>query len=187
MNFYSLVWSIGENDMSRLRGDGGKCICGDETCHVSDFYISEMIFTSLPSEGDSLDGNYLSPDCRYSEPTRFGASDQHLVQAALENDTKVSNTCIVPHEEATGVQENASFYSACQIKSCSEDTDFKSDLDKTDCFNPQLFIKSLPELSDVESIDLSAQIPKQSQQRKSVTLVLDLDGKKLSIFQLIIN
>ncbi|KAK7247231.1 hypothetical protein RIF29_42109 [Crotalaria pallida] len=179
--------SIGNTDMPRLSADEsdvGRSICGYETCDVSDFYISDMIMTSLPIYGDYFDDdnfeiiNYLSSDYKSYEPTMFDVPDQNMVLPALEGDVNVGSTeDSIPCEEPMMVQENASFYSAlCQMRrSCNQDSDFKNDSDKTECFDPQLFIKNLPELSDVESNDLLTQIPKQSQRRKSVTLVLDLD------------
>ncbi|XP_061362582.1 uncharacterized protein LOC133306296 isoform X2 [Gastrolobium bilobum] len=174
--------SIGDIDMPTLRADeydGGRSICGYETCDVSDFYISDMTITSLPFDGASFDEDICQFNClcdyRSSEPTICDASDQYMVLPALEveDDVKIGKTSdIISFEEAMVVRENASLYSAL---CCNQDSDFKNDLDKADFFDPQLFIKNFPELSDIEWSDLFNEIPKQSQRRKSVTLVLDLD------------
>lgn len=171
--------------MSAVRDDESddkRIICGYETLDVSDFSISDMIITSLPLDRDSFDHdiceiNSLS-DYRSSEPPMLDASDQYMILPALEDDIKIGGTSDVSYKESITVQENASLYSAlCQIRSCNQDSDVKDYLDKTEWFDPQLFIKNLPELSDAESNDLPIQIPRSSQRRKSVTLALDLDGK----------
>ncbi|KAE9610388.1 putative protein-serine/threonine phosphatase [Lupinus albus] len=176
---------IGDTDMSGVsadKSDERRSICGYETCDVSDFFISDMIMASLPF-GDYFDDdnfeiiNYIS-DYKSYEPTMFDVSDQNMVLPALEDDVNVDSTKdSISCEEPMMVQENASLYSALsQVKrNFNQDSDVKNDSDKTECFDPQLFIKNFPELSYLESNDLFAQIPKQSQRRKSVTLVLDLD------------
>ncbi|XP_057750491.1 uncharacterized protein LOC130968974 [Arachis stenosperma] len=175
--------SIGGTGMSAVRDDESddkRIICGYETLDVSDFSISDMIITSLPLDRDSFDHdiceiNSLS-DYRSSEPPMLDASDQYMILPALEDDIKIGSTSDVSYKESITVQENASLYSAlCQIRSCNQDSDVKDYLDKTEWFDPQLFIKNLPELSDAESNDLPTQIPRSSQRRKSVTLALDLD------------
>ncbi|KAE9602925.1 putative protein-serine/threonine phosphatase [Lupinus albus] len=171
---------IGDTDMRGLstdESDDGRSICGYETFDLSDFFISDMIMTSLPFDGDYFDDdyfeiiNYLS-DYKSYEPAVFDVPYQNMVLPALEDDVNVRSTKdSISCEESTMVQENDSLYSAlCQTKRCCN-----PDSDKTECFDPQLFLKNFQELSDVESTDLPAQIPKHSQRRKSVTLVLDLD------------
>ncbi|CAL0306496.1 unnamed protein product [Lupinus luteus] len=171
---------IGDTDMPELsadESDDGRSICGFQTFDLSDFFISDMIMTSLPFDGDYFDDdyfeiiNYLS-DYKSYEPAVFDVPYPNMVLPALEDDVNVGSTKdSIPCEESVMVQENDSLYSAlCQTKRCCN-----QDSGKTECFDPQLFLKNFPELSDVESTDLPTQIPKQSQGRKSVTLVLDLD------------
>jgi hypothetical protein len=50
--------------------------------------------------------------------------------------------------------------------------------DEVDDFDPYLFIKSLPDLSEVVSPYRPGLLPRQTRRRQPVTLVLDLDGKK---------
>ncbi|KAJ1440048.1 HAD-like superfamily [Sesbania bispinosa] len=174
--------SIGDTNIAGVGADEERNICGYETCDVSDFYISDMIITSLPFGGNAFDDDVGETNClsEYvsTEPSIFPASEQYMILPALEDDVKVGHTSdIISYGEAMMVQESASLYSAIgQIKSCNQESDVKNDLDKAECFDPQSFIKNLPELSEVE---LNGQpttlIPKQSPKRKSVTLVLDLD------------
>ncbi|WJX25051.1 hypothetical protein P8452_14128 [Trifolium repens] len=177
---YTEKGSFGDANMAGVEADEGRNICDFETCDVSDFYISDMIITSLPFYGSSLDDvgetNYLSA-CGSTEPSVFCASEQYMILPTCEDDAKVG--CITDTmscEEAIMVHESASLYSAiAQIRSCNQESDVKGDLDKAECFDPQSFIKNLPELSEVELNGQPTLIPKQSPRRKTVTLVLDLD------------
>jgi hypothetical protein len=47
-NFDCLIGSFGDANMAGVEVDEGRNICDFETCDVSDFYISDMIITSLP-------------------------------------------------------------------------------------------------------------------------------------------
>ncbi|OIW17940.1 hypothetical protein TanjilG_17776 [Lupinus angustifolius] len=177
---------IADTDMLGLstdENDERRSICDYETCDVSDFFISDVIMASLPFGEDYFDDdnfeiiNFLS-DYKSYEPTLFDVPDPGMVLPALEDDVNVGSTKdSIKCEETMMVQENGSLYSAlCQMKkACNQDSDVKNDCDKTECFDPQLFIENFLELLDVESNGLLGQIPKQSQRRKSVTLVLDLD------------
>ncbi|XP_068484009.1 uncharacterized protein [Phaseolus vulgaris] len=173
--------SIGDTNIVGLGADEGRSICGYETCDVSDFYISDMIITSLPFGGNSFDDDISESNCLSdygsAEPSMFTASEQYMILPALEDDIKVGCTSdIVSFEETVMVRESASLYSAMgQIRSCNQESDVKSDLDKSECFDPQSFIKNLPELSEIEVNGQPTLIPKESPRRKSITLVLDLD------------
>ncbi|KAL5141556.1 CTD small phosphatase-like protein 2 [Glycine soja] len=172
--------SICDTNMAGVGADEGRSICGYETCDVSDFYISDMIVTSLPFGGNSFDDDISETNCLSdygsAEPSMFTASEQYMILPALEDDIKVGTSDIISYEEAVMVRESASLYSAIgQIRSCNQESDVKSDLDKSECFDPQSFIKNLPELSEIEVNGQPTLIPKQSPRRKSITLVLDLD------------
>ncbi|XP_058760037.1 uncharacterized protein LOC131633334 isoform X2 [Vicia villosa] len=178
---YTEKVSFGDTNMEGVVADEGRNIRGFETCDVSDFYISDMIITNLPFCGNSLDDdvgetNYLS-DFGSTEPSVVCASEQYTILPVREDDAKVGCTPdIMSCGEGAVVRESASLYSAiAQIRSCNQESDVKDDLDKEECFDPQSFIKSLPELSEVELNDQPTLFPKQSPRRKSVTLVLDLD------------
>ncbi|CAJ2661846.1 unnamed protein product [Trifolium pratense] len=177
---YTEKGSFGDANMAGVGADEGRNICDFETCDVSDFYISDMIITSLPFYGSSLDDvgetNYLSA-YGSTEPSEFCSSEQYMILPAREDDAKVGcTTDTMSCEETIMVHESASLYSAiAQIRSCNQDSDVKGDLDKAECFDPQTFIKKLPELSEVELNGQHTLIPKQSLRRKTVTLVLDLD------------
>ncbi|XVE51545.1 hypothetical protein DITRI_Ditri02bG0050600 [Diplodiscus trichospermus] len=129
--------------------DDSKRSFGGQTCNVSDFFISDMIIASIPFEenavDDSISGSDSFPDFKCSEPTMM-------------------------------VQDNTGLCIAVdQMRSCIQESDFNSDNDQADDFDPQSFIKNLPELSDVVSSFRPGMVPKEAWRRKPVTLVLDLD------------
>ncbi|KAI4298209.1 hypothetical protein L6164_031795 [Bauhinia variegata] len=173
--------SISDTDMPALGADEGDeriSICGYETCDVSDFYISDLIFTSLPFDGEGNEANCYISDYKSAESTAlFDAADRYMVLPALEDDVKNGSTSDVrPCEEVMTVRENTGLYSAMsQIRSSNQESDALINLDKAECFDPQSYIKNLPELSAEESNFQPTVPPKESQRRKSVTLVLDLD------------
>lgn len=172
--------NFGDTKMAGVRADEGRNISDYETCDVSDFYISDMIFTSLPfgnAFDDDVGENKCLSDYQSTEPSVFPASEQSMVLPALEDDVKIDCTSDVrSYEKYTVERESGSLYSAIsQIRSCDQESDVKNYLNKEEDFDPQSFIKILPELSEVESNDHPLLFPKQSPRRKSVTLVLDLD------------
>ncbi|GLT52571.1 hypothetical protein SLA2020_259040 [Shorea laevis] len=121
--------------------DDNKSSTDNQTCNVSDFFISDMIIASIPYGGNAVDDNIIGtssfPDFKYSEPSLYLAIDR--------------------------------------MRSCNEEFDINSDLDQAEEFDPQSFIKNVSELSDVVSNFRPSMVPKETQKRKSVTLVLDLD------------
>lgn len=154
----------------------------NQTCTVSDFFISDMIIASIPFDGNASNNNITGsssfPDFDYSEPTMlFDISEQYMILPSLEETTKANilddvGTC----QEALITQDNASFYLAIdRMRSCNQESDINSDSDQVDEFDPHSFIRNLSELSDVVSSFRPSMVPKETQKKKSVTLVLDLD------------
>ncbi|KAJ7014181.1 hypothetical protein NC653_003709 [Populus alba x Populus x berolinensis] len=162
--------------------DDNRSSCDYQTCNISDFFISDMIIASLPFDGstvvnDFTDANHF-PDYKYAEPSMlFDVAEECMILPFLEDTAKMSDSddkksC----EEAMIDSDNSSLYLAInQIRSCDQESDLNIDSDQAEDFDPQLFIKNLPELSDVVSNFLPSIHPKESCRRRSVTLVLDLD------------
>ncbi|XP_059438021.1 uncharacterized protein LOC132170892 isoform X3 [Corylus avellana] len=153
-----------------------------QSCDVSDFYISDMIVASLPYHGNAFDddngGANCFPDYKCAEPSLlFDVTEQYMMLPFLEDTVKTSDinrakSC----EEAMLGSDNTSLYLAIdQMRPCNQEFDANSDSDQGECFDPQVFIKNLPELSDVVSNFQPAILPEETQNRKHVTLVLDLD------------
>lgn len=147
-----------------------------------------MIVSSLPFNENAFDddkyGTNCFPDYQCVEPNMFFdvSDDQYMVLPFLEDTIRSSNinsntekSC----EEAIIDTDRAGMYLGIgQMSSCNQETAVNfSDSDQADSFDPQLFIKNLPELSDVVTNFQPNIFPEEAPKRKSVTLVLDLDGK----------
>jgi CTD small phosphatase-like protein 2 len=160
-----------------------------QSCDVSDFYISDMIVASLPYNGNAFDddssGANCFPDYKCAEPSLlFDVAEQYMMLPFLEDTVKTSD---INHakscEEAMLGSDNTSLYLAIdQMRPCNQEFDANSDSDQGECFDPQVFIKNLPELSDVVSNFQPAILPEETQNRKHVTLVLDLDGMEIESY-----
>lgn len=162
--------------------DDNRSSCDYHTCNVSDFFISDMIIAGLPMDGNA-DANVESnpfPDYKCAEPNMLFDVDEYMMLPFLEDTAKSGNTNDVKsHEVATMEPDNGSLYLAInQMKSFNQESEVKANSDQAEHFDPQLLIKYLPELSDASNFQPTPSA-KETQRRKSVTLVLDLDGKKI--------
>eukprot|EP00258_Populus_trichocarpa_P051195 XP_024467214.1 uncharacterized protein LOC18095283 isoform X1 [Populus trichocarpa] len=162
--------------------DDNRSSCDYQTCNISDFFISDMIIASLPFDGSTVVNDFTDanpfPDYKYAEPSMlFDVAEECMILPFLEDTAKMSDSDDMKScEEATIDSDNSSLYLAInQIRSCDRESDLNIDSDQAEDFDPQFFIKNLPELSDVVSNFLPSIHPKESCRRKSVTLVLDLD------------
>ncbi|XP_010100996.2 CTD small phosphatase-like protein 2 isoform X1 [Morus notabilis] len=153
-----------------------------QSCDVSDFYISDMIVTSFPFNGNAFDDT-SETNCfsnyKHSEPNvLFDVSEKYMVLPLLEDSIRSSNCNDEKSCEQAIVDPNNSglFLAIEQIRPCDQDTAVNSsDSDQAECFDPQLFIRNLPELSDVVSNFQRNELPEDIPKRKLITLVLDLD------------
>ncbi|MBA0723392.1 hypothetical protein Golax_003972, partial [Gossypium laxum] len=162
--------------------DDNKSLFGSQTCNVSDFFISDMIIASIPFDGNAVDNNftgtYSFPDFKCSEPSMlFDVAEQCMILPFLEDTVKANDTNDFHlHEESMMAQDNTGLCLAIdQMRSCLLESDVNSDTDQADDFDPQAFIKNLPELSDVVSSFRPANVLTEAWKRKLITLVLDLD------------
>ncbi|KAL6206804.1 hypothetical protein ACLB2K_024050 [Fragaria x ananassa] len=165
--------------------DDNRISCDDHNCDVSDFYISDMIISSLPFGGDAFADDICEtncfPDYKYAEPNiLFDVSEQYMLLPFPEDTVRNSNSNNLDdklYQEAVMDTDRAGLYLEIgQMRPCLQDTVINSsDSDQAECFDPQLFMKNLPELSDVVSNFQTNLLPEEASKRKSVTLVLDLD------------
>lgn len=173
-----MSWLVAESiDETRSFGDY-------PTCDVSDFYISDMIVTSFPFNGDAFN-DAIETNCfttyKHSEPSMIlDVAEQYMVLPLLEDSIRNSSSSDDKQcEQVISNSDNSSLYLAIhQMRSCDQETAVNScDSDQSECFDPQSFIRNLPELSDVVSNFQANEFPKDMSKKKLVTLVLDLDGK----------
>ncbi|KAG4195860.1 hypothetical protein ERO13_A06G135600v2 [Gossypium hirsutum] len=121
---------------------------------------------------------YSFPDFKCSEPSMlFDVAEQCMILPFLEDTVKANDTNDFDlHEESMMAQDNTGLCLAIdQMRSCLQESDVNSDTDQADDFDPQAFIKNLPELSDVVSSFRPASVLTEAWKRKLITLVLDLD------------
>ncbi|GMI72962.1 SCP1-like small phosphatase 4 [Hibiscus trionum] len=160
----------------------GRSSFDSQTCNVSDFFISDMIIASIPFEGNVVDynisGTYSFPDFLCSEPSMlFDVAEQYMILPFLKDTVNTNYINDVQlHEESMMAQDNTSLcLEIDEMRSCIQESDVNSDSDQAEDFDPQSFIKKLPELSDVVSSFRPANVPTEAWKRKPITLVLDLD------------
>ncbi|KAL5772049.1 hypothetical protein ACOSQ2_011973 [Xanthoceras sorbifolium] len=187
-NESSINYDAGSNKGPNVQGlgtddsDDNRNSCDYQTCNVSDFFISDMIIAGLPLDGNAVDDAITESipfsDYKCAETSMlFDVADQYMILPFLEDTAKSSDTNAVKlPEEATMDPDNASLYLAIeQMKSFNQESDVNYDFNQAEHFDPQVFLKNLPELSDVVTNFQPAVLPKETQRRKAVTLVLDLD------------
>lgn len=158
----------------------------NQTCDVSDFFISDMIVASLPFSGnDDIDNINYFHDYKYTQSTILSdVADQYMILPFLEDTVKFSNSDDAKFSEESSIGPgNSSLYRVIdQRNNLNLEFNVSFDSDQTECFDPQLFIKNLPELSDVISSFQPSILPNENWKRKAVTLVLDLDGKRIAFY-----
>ncbi|KAG9140578.1 hypothetical protein Leryth_016059 [Lithospermum erythrorhizon] len=179
----------GNNDLyvpqleSEDSDDSSKGSCKYQNSSASGVYISDMILSGLPLEGDSIydDSTYNNfvHDYKWNEePSTF--PDNFMVMPFLEDTVSLGYSLDNRSCGETLIASNdSSFYQAIhQVRPCVQESDVDyttPDSDKIDCFDPHMFIKSIPELPDAASCPLPIFLSSQTQKEKSITLVLDLD------------
>ncbi|XP_015876363.1 uncharacterized protein LOC107413024 [Ziziphus jujuba] len=175
-NYPDMSW-LGADDC-----DDNRSTRDCQTCDISDFYISDMIVGNFPFNGNVFDDTSES-NCfasyKSAEPNMlFDMAEQYMLLPFLEETFRSSSTdddksC----EKAMMDPNNSALYPAIeQMRSCNQDSVVNSsDSDQAECFDPQLFIKNLPELSDVVSNFQTNSLPEETTKGKRITLVLDLD------------
>ncbi|GAV79579.1 NIF domain-containing protein [Cephalotus follicularis] len=162
--------------------DDNRSSCDYQTCNISDFFISDMMIQGLPFDENLVDGEIsetnMCTDYKCADPSMlYDIAEEYMILPFLEDTSKTSNTNNVDsHEEAITDSDNTSLYLAInQLKSCNQESDIISDSYQAEDFDPQFFIKNLPELSDMVTTLRPNVLRKESWRRKPVTLVLDLD------------
>lgn len=147
-------------------------------CSISDFFISDMAFSTIPLLSDPVYDD--STDVRFfpdiEEPiTSFKMDEGEIPKSYCCSD--MDNGHVYGNrrcEYATVSCDSSLYMSTHHLRSCNQESEPNShaEADMADCFDPQMFIRNMPELPDLASDMQPRLLPKNS---KSVTLVLDLD------------
>ncbi|GAB4827273.1 hypothetical protein Ancab_034162 [Ancistrocladus abbreviatus] len=155
-----------------------------QTCNISDFYISDMVLASFPFDGsavcDHTAKTNLFPEYDTVDSSIiFDAGDQCLALPFLDDSVDFNGMqCGQLSKGGNMDSDDSSFFQAIHQMTTPDqgyDVEPYSDSDQTGCFDPHSFIGNLPELSDALSSSWPIVLPKESQKRKPITLVLDLD------------
>ncbi|KAL2930743.1 CTD small phosphatase-like protein 2 [Bienertia sinuspersici] len=165
--------------------DGNSGSSSDyQTCNISDFYISDMVLA-----GSAFDGSFMCNDIaeKLMIPAHDAAesnifldgTERHMSLPFLDDSVALSEVLhSQPSEEARMASDNSSFLLAIhQIRPGEQDADHKSfvESDEAQYFDPHSFIRNLPDLSEIVPSTRPTILPKESRERKPITLVLDLD------------
>lgn len=154
-----------------------------QSANFWDLYASEKVAAS-PFNGDlgfSDVVNTTFPDFECMQPDLiFDKQDGYVIVPFFEK--TVETTTIHdqdPIEDAAPSSDGSCLYLAIhQLKSSDQETELSYNLEEAECFDPQLFFKNLPDLSDPSEVPSSiypAFLPEEFGRKKSITLVLDLD------------
>lgn len=199
--FSPILESMDVHNVSNIKNDGGsndlflplletedsdssRSSCEYHSCNVSDFYISDMIVSGLPTDDgiiyDVDSSTMFFPDYKCEEPDMFtNIAEEYMLLPFLEhtpeafsgNDDKSQRSC----NKNSTVSDQSSLYMAIhQIRPHYQETDVfeHTESDQFDCFDPHVFIRNVPDLPDVVK---PASVPNKLENEKPVTLVLDLD------------
>ncbi|XP_038987509.1 CTD small phosphatase-like protein 2 isoform X1 [Phoenix dactylifera] len=162
--------------------DDGSCSSSDsQTCSVLNFYSSES-FPALPFDTDMGFTYVINAACSSHELTNsdimIDMAERYMILPFLEKTAETSNIHVEESEETMMNSDDACLYLAIhQMKSSDQETEITccGDLDKIECFDPQLAFSSLADLPEALSPVCPILLPKELQKTKPITLVLDLD------------
>ncbi|KMS95900.1 hypothetical protein BVRB_003850 isoform A [Beta vulgaris subsp. vulgaris] len=109
----------------------------------------------------------------------FDGTERHMTLPFLDESLELSEIIHSrPSEEARVDSDNSSFLLAIhQIRPGEQEADRPScdESDEAQYFDPHSFIRNLPDLSEIIPSNRPTILPKESRERKPITLVLDLD------------
>lgn len=148
------------------------------TCNFWDFYNSEV--AASPFDGDIGFSDVITAGFQDYEHVQydviFDNEAKYMVLPSLEKNMEVSSMHDdKSSEEAAMSLDDPCFYLAIHQMTSKMETEISykySDLEEVECFDPQIFLRNIPELSEA---DWPYLLPKETRERKPITLVLDLD------------
>ncbi|KAL0737254.1 hypothetical protein Bca4012_013464 [Brassica carinata] len=143
-------------------------ICFDnQTCNVSDFFISDVLIASLPFDesGNNDAFTEISPLPHFIFP------EQYMLLPYLEDGAANTDDVKSDADNRITLDNHDLFLAFNRTRSHNMQPEDRAESEQAEDFDPQLFIKNQPELSDV----VSSYWPRDTLRKKDVTLVLDLD------------
>ncbi|MQM01551.1 hypothetical protein Taro_034307, partial [Colocasia esculenta] len=162
--------------------DDGSCTSsGYQPCSATDYCIPDssdlLEFNGSMTLPDALTGScsdYNSADC----DMMIDLPERYMILPFVE---RTRQGCHVKYEDsveeaAVNTDDSCLYLAIHQLKSSDEDIGSCSwDIEDLGSFDPQIFIKNLPDLPEAVSSLWPMLLPKETRKRKSITLVLDLD------------
>ncbi|KAL3616948.1 hypothetical protein CASFOL_039342 [Castilleja foliolosa] len=159
--------------------DSSRNSCKYQACNVSDFYISDMIFSALPSDSDNKTDTVFLPDYQFEESSLLcDLTEEYMVLPFLEDTLDTGHDHLGrPSSETNTDSDSSSLYMAIhQLRPCSQDSYINSYPDQDyEIVDPQMYIRNIPDQPDVSLSVLPTSVPNNKQSTKKITLVLDLD------------
>lgn len=162
--------------------DDGSCTSSDfQSYNELDFYVAENA-PDLPFDRDMRLGDVMNSvwpdfDCVNSD-IMIDMTDRYMLLPFLE---KTNETNIHDEDWIEGVMMNSDddcFYLAIHHMKSDQENDISyclGDLEESDWVDEPFVFRNLPELSEADSAICPSWIPKETRERKPITLVLDLD------------
>ncbi|KAL8228791.1 hypothetical protein R6Q57_013691 [Mikania cordata] len=156
-----------ENNLE-VSGDKDGNGVNKNSSDVSDFFVSDMIASRSLIEEETCLPNY---EC---DELSIFLDDEYMILPFLEDCIDSDDSIKNGSEPVMSSEESNLYLSIHQLRSCSREPDVSSypDWDPVEFLDPQMFIKNLLDLSEVETNLCPTVSPWE---RKTVTLVLDLD------------
>lgn len=150
--------------------------------NVSDFLISDMIVSSSRNERNSAYTTISEATClldyERDDLSRFCFDEYMLLpflEDSIESNSQHEDDSSNTHPKPVIASEESSIFVAIhQLKEYEYDMNSFPEWDPLECLNPQMFIRNFLDFTEIPQ--------ESSRETKSVTLVLDLDGKKNDFF-----
>ncbi|KAL6567324.1 hypothetical protein OROGR_000992 [Orobanche gracilis] len=188
----SMVFCINEGDDklhvpqldSEDSDDSSINSCKYQACNVSDFYISDMIFTALPvgsnAECDNRTDTFFLPDYQLEESSLLcDLTEEYMVFPFLGEDSLDSGRDHGdrPWKETNTDADSSSLYMAIhQLRSYDQDSHTNSyPVHDYECLDPQIYIRKFADQRDTSFSVLPTPLPNNKPSTSQITLVLDLD------------
>ncbi|KAK4756126.1 hypothetical protein SAY87_009883 [Trapa incisa] len=154
-----------------------------ESSHESSQCISEVTAAALPSDdasglGDIIRISFSEFEC--AEPNMIlDVTESCILVSSVDDVVDIPTLQDRPYDGELLTKSDISWFHlvAHQAKPSNQAPCISRpfNLDETDSLDGNMFIRSILDLSDLESSSLPALLPKETCKKKSVTLVLDLD------------
>ncbi|XP_020251972.1 CTD small phosphatase-like protein 2 isoform X2 [Asparagus officinalis] len=156
----------------------GRFTFGDaQNCTVWDLYNSEV--AASPLVGDIGYPDVITAGFQDYEHIQyemiFDHETKYMVLPSLEKPLEVSSIDDDKSTEAAMSSDDSCFYLAIHQMTSKLETEIGyrySGTEEVECFDPQIFLRNLPDISEADWPNL---LQKETTKRKPITLVLDLD------------